>query len=211
MRVTYATVPRICPGGTVACLASGPSLTPQDVDAVRSVDAVIAINTTYQMAPWATALYAADHGWWQKHRGAPDFPGLKYSLSPAAATWGVRILRNTGPNGLERNPDGLRMGLNSGYQALGLAVHFGASRILLLGYDMQLGPKGESHWHGHHLNANRQPIRLERRTLQRYADAFKSIVQPLRDAGVEVLNCTRRTALTCFQRVPLEDALRMAA
>ncbi len=200
MTVTFATVPRLCPGGTVACLASGPSLTPEDVAAVRDLDAVIVINTTYQLAPWATALYAADAKWWTWHHGATDFAGLKYSMSPPAAEWGVQILKNTGPHGLELQPTGLRTGMNSGYQAIGLAVHFGAKRVLLLGYDMQLGPKREMHWHKDHP----KPVVSE---YQKFLTAFATLVTPLREAGVEVLNCTRRTALTCFPCVPLADAL----
>lgn len=201
--VKFWTVPKICPGGTVACLASGPSLTPDDVEAVRGLDAVIVVNTTYQLAPWATGLYAADAAWWNWHKGA-DFSGLKYSVSPQAAVWGVKVLRNTGPHGLELQPDGLRTGMNSGYQAINLAVHFGAARILLLGYDMQVGQRREKHWHADHPNKVDADYR-------KFLGAFQTIVAPLHAAGVEVLNCTRRTALTCFPLVPLADALRRSA
>jgi hypothetical protein len=181
-------------------VASGPSLTPADVDYCRGkVDLAIAINTSYQMVPWATALYAADAHWWGWHKGAKDFGGLRYSLSPDAAKYGVSILRNTGQGGLEMSPDGLKTGRNSGYQAVNLAVHFGAKRIILLGYDLQPSKQRE-HWHPDHPHSRPSPYSA-------FRDAFKLLVGPLASLGVEVVNCTPATALTCFPRRPLREAL----
>lgn len=196
-----ASVPKVCPGGTVVCLASGPSLTADDVAVARRADAVVAINTTYQMAPWATVLYAADAPWWTWHHGVPTFAGLKYSLSADAARWGVHILKKTGVDGLETNPDGLRTGQNSGYQAINMAVHLGAARVLLLGYDMQLGPKRESHWHGDHPSTVVSPFAS-------FLPHFSTLIQPLADLGIAVINCTRRTALRCFPMMPITDVLQ---
>ena len=194
-------VPTLWPGGTVACLASGPSLTPADVAYVRGkVDGVIVVNTTYQLALWADALVASDVRWWGWHRGAPAFPGLKYATSKHVRWPGVTILRNTGPTGLERDPTGLRHGFNTGYRAINLAVHFGASRILLLGYDMRQGPGGMEHWHGDHP----VPSRSVYPTFVRY---FRTLVGPLRELGVSVINCTPGSALDCFPRAVLRDAV----
>lgn len=193
-----ATVPRLCPGGTVVCVASGPSLTAEDVASARGADAVVAVNDTYRIAPWATVLYAADAPWWQWHQGAPTFSGLKYSVSPDASRWGVEILRNTGREGVELDPTGLRTGMNSGYQAIGIAVHLGATRILLLGYDMG----GNGHWFGEHPSGLRRasPFAL-------FRQMFGTMVAPLELLGISVINCSRQTALTCFPRQALQDAL----
>lgn len=198
----FARVPRLCPGGTVALLASGPSLTEADVAACRDqVDATIVINTTYTRAPWATALYAADAHWWDWHQGAPTFPGLKYTVAARARHWpDVQLLENTGEEGLEAAPTGLRMGRNSGYQAMNLAVHFGATRLLLLGYDCQFGAAGERHWHSDHPREINSPFVI-------FREKFGRLAPLLAARGVEVLNCSRRTALDCFPRVSLHDAL----
>ena len=198
----WPTVPKLAPGGTVLCVASGPSLTAEDVEYCRTrVDAAVVVNNGYQLAPWATALYAADWLWWQWHRGAPSFHGLKYSLTRQAGCWpGVEVLRKTGDEGLETDPSGLRTGRNSGYQAMNLAVHLGASRIVLLGYDMQRGPKGESHWHGDHPNHVNSPFPI-------FTRKFETLVGPLSKRGITVVNCSRETALRAFPRMRLEDAL----
>ncbi len=197
----FARVPRDFPGGTVLCVASGPSLTQEDVDYCRGrVDAAIAVNTSYERVQWAYALYAADAQWWHWHKGAPTFEGARYSLSSEAAKWGVSILRNAGTSGLELSPDGLKTGKNSGFQAINLAVHFGANRIVLLGYDMKPGSKGEQHWHPDHPHRNASPFSV-------FLKEFTSIVEPLRALSIDVVNCTPGSALKAFPCRPLREAM----
>jgi hypothetical protein len=197
----YTRVPRLWPGGTILCVASGPSLTAEDVAYCRGkVDATIVINTSYRMVPWAEALYAADEHWWQWHKGVPAFEGVKFSVSHGAAKYGVSILRNAGSDGLEQSPDGLKTGRNSGFQAINLAVHFGATRIVLLGYDLQNGPNGKTHWHGDHPHGQPSPFGV-------FREKFQTLVEPLKDLGIEVVNCTPGSALKAFPQRPLREAL----
>jgi hypothetical protein len=169
---------------------------------VRGRARVIAINSSYKLAPWADVLYAADAKWWDWEHGAPAFHGPKYSIAASdPVTWpDVQVLQNTGPLGLELEPTGLRTGFNSGYQAIGLAVHLGAARILLLGYDLSPAPDGRTHWHGDHPDRQPSPYGA-------MIEAFPSLVEPLAALNIEVVNCSRRTALGVFPRAPLEDEI----
>jgi hypothetical protein len=196
------TVPKRWPSSTIVCLGGGPSLTVADVEACRGRCPVIAINNAYQLAPWADVLYACDQKWWTWHSGVPSFKGPKYSVAASdPVTWpDVQVLQNTGPLGLELEPTGLRTGFNSGYQAINLAVHLGAARILLLGYDLSEGPGGRTHWHGDH--PDRQPS-----PYWAMLSAFPSLVEPLAAIGVSVINCSRRTVLTTFPCASLESEL----
>lgn len=202
----YATVPRLWPDSIVVCIGGGPSLTPDDVATVRGRTHVIAINDAYRLAPWADVLYAADAIWWRKHAGAPAFTGsLKYTLQADARRWpGVQVLRNTGQHGLEHDPRGLKTGRNSGYQAINLAKHLGARRILLLGYDMRSGGRGRSHWFGDHpwQGANSSPYHS-------FIKCFERLAEPLKAAGLEVINCSRDTALDVFPKMSLVEALAL--
>jgi len=191
-------VPKLWPGSTIVCIGTGPSLTGADVAYCRNRARVIVVNDAYRLADWADVLYACDGKWWYWHRQAKDlaaFEGLKYALDPKAHAYGAQVLRNTGDTGLDVRPDCVRNGRNSGYQAINLAVHLGAARILLLGYDMQ-----GDHYFGHHPDQSRPPFGV---CLKR----FQTLVKPLRDLQVAVINCTRKTALTCFPCQPLEEAL----
>lgn len=201
-------VPKLWPGSTIVCIGGGPSLTREDVDVVRDKARVIAINNAYTLAPWADVLYACDWSWHRAHsKGVAEFQGLKYTITahvkPEKREKGWQMLRHTGIEGLELDPTALRTGRNSGYQAIGLAVHLGAKRIVLLGYDMQLGPKGETHWHGRHAHMPSNP------PFKNFLKAFPSLVAPLAQIGVSVVNCSRRTALDCFPKARLEDVFPM--
>lgn len=196
----YPSVPKLWPGETVVCIASGPSLTREDCDFVRGKARVIVVNTSYRMAPWADCLYACDARWWQWARGAPDFHGMKYALQRRAERWpGVVALRIGTHDGLSTDPTTLNTGKNSGYQAINLAVHLGAKRIILLGYDMQKGKNGEHHWHKEH--PSRTPD-----IYRKFLHYFNTIEEPLKQLSIEVINCSRVSALKIFPRMSLEEA-----
>jgi len=196
-----AEVPKLWPGCTITLLGGGPSLTEADVRYVGErphLTRTIAIKEAYLLAPWADVLYACDASWWKFYDGAPTFAGLKYTLE--APYPGVVQLQNTGSEGLELDPIGLRTGYNSGYQAINLAVHLGATRIVLLGFDCWSGPDGRSNWFTTtrpHMDSP-YPVFLQ---------AFAGLVDPLKAAGIELINCSRQTLLRAFPRRPLEEVL----
>lgn len=209
-----SSVPRLINGGTIVCIATGPSLTAEDVELCRGrVDGAVAVNDAYQFAPWAFALMASDATWWAWHRSVPDFHGLKYCLQPfrdlgprsRALVHGVTVLKNTGESGIETDPTGLRTCRNSGGAAINVAVHLGASTILLLGYDMKAGHDGRSHFFGEHERSKR------RSPFPMFIKHYELMVKPLHGLGIRVINCSRESALTCFPRMSLHDALRAEA
>lgn len=103
--------------------------------------------------------------------------------------------------GLNTTRGEINHGMNSGYQAINLAYHFGVSRILLIGYDMQR-TGGQAHWHGDH------PKGLTNAEgLNKWAARFPKLAEDLAKEGVEVINCSRETALRCFSRARLEDVI----
>jgi hypothetical protein len=186
-------VPRMWPG-TVAVLASGPSMSAEIAEQIEVTDIpTIVVNNTFRLARWADILYAADADWWADNPDAYKFGGMKVSVS---AVSGVMQLKNLGTEGFADDPSGLKTGGNSGYQALHLAVHTGAKRVLLCGFDMQGG-----HWHSEHPKRNTGPA-----TYLKWIKHFEGIAPILKKRGIEVLLCTP-SAMTCFPFVPLEEAL----
>lgn len=202
-------VPKDWPGETCVCVATGPSLTVEDVEYCRGKARVIAINNSHELAPWADALYATDAKWWNWHHGAKSFTGPKWSMEHSQ--WNrtradypeIQRLRNTGNHGLEHNPTGLRNGRNSGYAAINLAYHYGATRIILIGYNMQPW-KGKTHYFGDHPQKNNSPY-------NQFRAAFESLKQPLAKAGIQVLNCSRDSVLNTFPKAELRDVLKERA
>jgi hypothetical protein len=211
-QVEFTTVPKLLPdGGTVLVMGSGPSLTQADVTLARAhAGATIAVNDSYKLAPDADVLYAADTRWWGWHKGAheahavgsvkyPAFIGkIAYCLG-ATGYPHVQILKRGPQTGLTLDPTRVALGLNGVYQSINVAVHLGATRVILLGVDMKGG-----HFFGHHPNNSGPPFSM---CLQRFA----TLVEPLKKAGVEVINCTPGTALKAFPRVPLTEVLQAVA
>lgn len=189
-------VPPLWRGRTVAILASGPSMSQEVADLVRAAGIkAIAINDTYRLAPWADMLYAADAQWWQHHPEARCFQGLQVTVSRVAE---VLRLQNTGTEGFEPHRIGIRTGGNSGYQALHIAIHGEASRVLLCGFDMS--NRGGLHWHGGHP----APLRnTDDHSYTRWVERFAA----LKDIGPEIINCTPGSAITCFPSMDLHEAL----
>lgn len=187
-------------------IASGPSLTREDAALCeRSGCSLLGINNAYQICTRLDYLYACDKKWWAKHYEKVTLDCRKFSLEETPYS-DVEPLTNDGFNGISHQWPKVRTGGNSGYQALNLAVILGYKNIVLLGYDMQPGEKGELHWHPNHEGlSNPNPKRLES-----WRGAFDSAAPVIAGRGVEVVNATRRTALTCFPRIDLEQALNDA-
>lgn len=192
------------------CLASGPSQNQADIDAVRGRGTVVAINNQLLAAPWADIFYSCDSSWFEHYtniakepkmaRAYMAFRGEKFSIDPKSAAYGATVLKKESGGGLGAHA--IRTGHNSGYQVLNLAAHRGAKTVVLLGYDMGYGPGGSRHNHGDHpkgLGNFGQPAMC--------VAAFPALARDLAAAGVNVVNCSRETALRCFKRMPLSQLL----
>lgn len=186
----------------MVCVGGGPSLTLADLTACRSSSRILAINDACRLVPDADVIFAADVQWWRDHPEAQNCAGLKYTFAPTGPhpPAGIIPLARTGIEGLEMDPSGLRSGGHSGYAAINLAVHLGATRIVLLGYDMQPGPEGQHHWFGEHPNGSHP----------RYAqwiDLYANLFHLLLERHIWIGNASRETAITGIPRVCLEMAL----
>jgi len=197
----YASVPRSWEGETAVVLATGPSLCQADVDQVHGRARVLAIKDAIRLAPQADCWYGCDAKFWRHYGDQIHFTGPKYSLDPLASKW-AGVLRQTGFNGLELDPTGLRTGKHSGAQAIGLAVHLGAKRIVLLGYDLQDGAKGETHF-------TKRPYSTSVSPYAAFLPWYETAVAPLKQLDIQVINASRVSALTTFPRMSLTDALRV--
>lgn len=147
---------------------------------------MIVVNTSYQAALWADALFAMDRQWWQTYRAdiRARFRGERFSVN---AIEGVQRRR-------------LETCGNSGAGAIALAAAGGARRIVLLGYDGQYAADGKRHWHGDH------PRHLGNAAqIGTWAAGFAKLAKALRH--VEIINASRATALTCWPCQPLEEVL----
>lgn len=159
-----------------ALLATGPSMSQALADRVAHMPRVV-VSNAYELAPDADALVSSDAAWWRVHRAATEFKGRKFSIGYVSDVERLQLPSSS----------------NSGLLAMHVAALLGATRLLLLGYDM-----AGSHYFGPH------PTPLQNTTPDRF-DILKR--QFARWAGVPVINCTPGSALDCFPRGRIEDYL----
>lgn len=221
-------VPKVWPGETCVLLAGGPSLRDTDLKPLKQLHAqqtglhIITINDSWQLHPYSDFQYFCDRAWWDYEQARNPrslysdlYADLSFSFHDMIyrGRWitcsndftehpQVRHLRLTGQSGLELDPTGLRHGSNSGYQAINLAVNFGVSKVILLGYDMRI-VKGRTHWHNEARQSDFESV-MQRSMLP----LFPSLIEPLDKLGVRVINATKESALTCFPMMSLEEALK---
>lgn len=191
---------------TAFCIASGPSLTQEDIDYCRGKGPVYVVKECAFAAPWADVLYAADADWWDLYKGCPEFAGEKWTVNvQAAQKYGLNYA--AAKTQLDWSDDlavGLATGGNSGFQTMNLAVlremqRGGLDRLVLLGYDMGFKPGTQKHWW------DKQHPRASRES--NYGKWIERMAQAAPKIPVPVLNASRATAITCFPHVFLRDVL----
>lgn len=190
-------VPRFA-GRTALVFASGESLTklwhPDRPILLPSV----AVSDAWRIAPGADICYAGDSAWWRHHQSI-EYDGLRVGVpdgSPLPKD--VLPLTISGGTGYDPRLGYLRHGHNSGTAATHVAAQLGARRIVLVGFDMRGG-----HWFGDHPSGV-----LRRKEAPRYGQwmtHFAMLGEELKPHGIEIVNATPGSAMTCFPIVRLED------
>ncbi|GAB3282618.1 hypothetical protein GCM10027347_58970 [Larkinella harenae] len=166
---------------TYVILATGQSLTEADVEHVRGKSTVIAVSDAYRLAPWADMLVSRDTAWWTQHPEAKAFKGRKISYHDDHRD--IEQIR----------PIGAPVSCNSGLYAMFIARDLGASKIILLGFDLH-----GTHFFGPH------PAPLNNTSKERFAHFIRQFRYW---RGPEVINCTPNSALTQFPYQPLREVL----
>lgn len=143
-----------------------------------------------------------DRHWWHEYGSSIRTRAEFWTTNrEAARIYRLNLIGGEPGGGITKRPGFIRLGGNSGYQAVALAVHFGATRIVLLGYDMQNAGK-RTHWHGDHKRLG-NPIVAK---FPGWLEHFGRLAGDL-PRGVKVINSSRETALRCFKRQPLDESL----
>lgn len=185
-------------------VAAGPSAAEADLRPARGRAGVIAVNESWRLAPWADVLYSCDPGWWAHRRGVPEFGGLKVTQDKGAAEhFGLlHVPLGNGGGLIETRPGWLGWGGNSGFQAINLALQFGAPRIVMVGFDMRSA--GSVHWHGRHGGGLNNPSDL---LLAKWARTLDEAAPEFAHLGVEIINATPGSALQAYKAGTIEEAL----
>jgi hypothetical protein len=197
-------------GERVAIVCSGQSASRVDFTKIKDRMRVVAVNTSWELVPWADVLYACDFNWWQVHRGAPDFHGLKITADKIAMDYFPRLVRievksvQIGNDAWDDRPlfdhlGQVASGANGGYQMLNLVAQLGATGIALIGCDLH----GE-HWHGRHPPPCTNPME---RYFVRWRLAFDNAATHLAERGSDVVNCSPVSTLKAYPVLTVDEMI----
>ena len=200
----YWSVPREWPDGECFIVAGGPSVADEDTDTLRGRH-VIAINSSFERAPFADYLFFGDRRWWRVNLDRiKRFQGKKVTVAEHQPRQDMEILqlrKVRPPPGLCEKPDGVVMHRTSLTGGINFAVHLGVKRIVLLGADMKKGAGGRTHHHSPHPWPSRPGC---------WDMQMKDLIQmaePLKRKGVEVVNTSLGSRIDFWPKVPFSEAL----
>jgi hypothetical protein len=194
-------------GECAAIVASGPSIKKLDLSILKDRIHVIAIKTNIDRCPWAEACYGCDAAWWIDRKGLPKYGGLKFFhgiMAKQCADDMHRVeIEMAKDVMLVEQPLKLGNGGNSGFQAINLAVQFGATDIILVGFDLH--GHGELHWYGRNKwpNANNP----SQSNFNRWRKGFEIAKSSLDKLRVNVVNTSMDSELKCFSKMSLADVM----
>jgi hypothetical protein len=180
---------------------------------------IFGCNNSYQVAP-LTALLACNPEWWDyywpKDESLRRAEFTKWTWDkPTADKYGLAYVRGEWGDGLSTDPDVIHYGHSSGYQLINLALHYGVTEFVLIGYDLRYpagydGRKqvtgGDRHYFGEY------PKELQHWTkfnmggggeLNGLLKCYRTI-NPA-DYGIRIINCSPGTALDFFETGRLGD------
>jgi hypothetical protein len=204
----------------VAIIASGYSTKLCDLNLLRGRARVIAIKENIEKAPWADAIYGCDGAWWRYRLPMlTKYNGMKicWSGSGLGNQPGMIKVDIVKPkkgslysDDLSFGTDKIGGGGNSGFQALNLAINWGAGilhPIILIGFDLH--EVHGKHWYGR----NKWPManNPDSSNFRRWNSAFEKAAVACKARGIKVLNASKGTSMRCFPIVTYEEVIEQCA
>jgi len=219
-------------GQTVVVIATGPSITEEQIEIVKlashfSLIKVMTINNAYQVAPFTDIQIACNDNWWEHYlANDPLLRKLKADCwtryKHIAEEHEINYIDSIVKEGLSRDPSMIHINKGSGPMAINFATLYGFKKILLIGHDMKFAKDYSGrekkigstprHYFGEYPKSM-QHFPQSQNSVDKNGviigliDAYEKMVNDLINMNVDVVNCTPNTALNCFRKSTLESEL----
>ena len=185
-------------GKTVFIIGGGNSLTGFDFNLLKGKN-IIAINRAIEFVPFAQILYFSDYRFYYWHKDDIDqFKGAKFTASPKVKDNSITVLERTGKTGLDIRIGRIKDGGSSGYGAINLAYHLGATEIILLGYDMVSNNK--SNFHSGYKIKN-----VKEDTFKKFLEPYTELASILTTLNIKVYNTNLNSGLEVFEKKSINN------
>lgn len=201
-------------------IGTGPSLTEEAIKLIRESDLPkFGCNNTYQLFDLEALLSCNPEWWdyyWPRDERLREGEFTKWTWDkPTANKYGLAYIQGRWGDGLSTDSRVIHYGHSSGYQLIGLALHYGVKEFILIGYDLKYPggydgtrrvPGSGRHYFGEY------PKELEHWTrfnigpegeLEGLLKCYRTIVPD--EYGIRIINCSPDSALDFFEVGELEE------
>lgn len=208
-RESYFRIPKLYIGQTVFVVGGGPSVNHIPWKLLRDRP-IVGCNDAFRLGDHIDWLVFADKRWWvwnheelTKWKNRENTIALVPQLLKDKPSWLKIVRRDEARFGLSVEPDTVCWNRGCGGAAINVAYLLGASRVVLLGFDMRMVDR-KHNWHDNHRSEERPKI---------YQNSMIPFLKPMSDAmkvtGFQIVNATPNSALDVFPIKPLEELIGM--
>jgi hypothetical protein len=170
---------------------------------------VIGVNAAYLLGDWIDIVFFGDIGFFLPNQEQlKEHTSLKVTCVPLTTpNWVKKVPQDKEYIwGITTNKNKVSWNGNSGAAAINLAVHLGAIRIFLLGFDMTLGEGDVQHWHNVY-QSNTQKRKKHKLPFEAHLQGFPKIAADAKKLGVEIINVNPNSMIPHFPKVSLKQIL----
>jgi len=189
----------------VAIVGGGPSLVDFDFERLRGAH-VLAIKSAIINMPWADACFGmGDFSVWRDRLDGMQSRVYWLAGEPErSAAKNVTFLKRLDGQSLSEDPSEIYSGGTSGFGAMQICIHKKAKRVVLFGFDYDGAyDNGSPDKHAQKKRAQSEA------NWKIWATHFGVYVPHLNRVGISVVNACPASAISCFQKVTIDDGVEM--
>lgn len=221
-------------GRTAVLIATGPSLSEEQLTLINSARQrgdvrTFGINNIYQQVPDLDVFLSCDGPWWRWYWNDPVLRAMSettdmWTWYPEFANeFEINYIKAIVKDGLSLDPRVVHINHGSGPMMMNLAIHYGVTKIVLVGHDMKFAPDydGRKQQAGstprHYFGEYPKPlqhwpsVKVRQGVLDGLIEAYTKIEAQFRTdpllKSIDVVNCTTDTALTMFRQGELRKEI----
>ncbi len=200
-------------GETAAIIGTGPSLT---LDQVEQVSHLRRFGCNNAIEFNLDVHLACNWQWWDyNYDRVKDDPSIKWTprLQSANKYPGVNYIEERWEDGLSTDPSYICAHHGSGPMILNVALLYGIQKFILIGWDMRFpGKKNDREYaeKRHYFGDGEYPLPLRHWPKTGPNGELAGLIREMEtinpdDYGIDIVNCSPGSAMTCFRMAELAD------
>lgn len=207
-------IPRKYPGDTAIICGTGPSITPEIINAVnRSGHRVFGANRAWEIFSNCDVVHGCNYQFWDHYwPEIKDQPFDMWTSRPELEGKypGLEYIEERWEDGLSTEQHWISAHHGTGPQLVNIAYLYGCTRLLLVGWDMRYWGKTGPSTYTRRRYLDEDPLTINHWPRTGPNGEQTGLIKEMEtihpeDYGIEIINCTVDSAMRCFEMGDLED------